>query len=331
MKLHLVIARIVPLLLLLAACSSGVGGPGGPKPPPPGSAGRLIAYGTSYIHTFDLRAGEEWTERLSYSAPWSTVTVAPATHEVLIANTSGSEPVTIEVFDSTTFGLDEAFEWPNSTSISDVYVLAATHDGRYLALVMDEIMSDPFLEILDRQTGTIVYLGASLVAGSKMAWTADDELVMAADLAYLGDPETWGALVSFPLQTFLDSTNGDISGTVLTYFTRAEWGDGVSGLALSPDASELDFQRGSDLWVMDAQPGAEPHQLTTGPSSLHNAVFSPDGQFLAVAAGGTYGLDETYIIPNHRQAPIYLEHGQGGDEYLLEPNTLVDGMLLWQP
>lgn len=80
-------------------------------------------------------------------------------------------------------------------------------------------------------------------------------------------------------------------GRILAQFTRAKWGDGVDGLALSPD-----------------------------------------GQRIALVAGSHLGLRETYVIPNHRGDPLFLDHRQGaGTEYLLEAKTMVDGILAWLP
>lgn len=290
-----------------------------------------MAAGTGYIHTFDMDNGTAWSERLSYSAPWSTVTVVDARRELLIANTSGSQPVIVEAYDLGTFGLKGAFEWPESTSMTTLHALASTRDGAYLAITM-EPLTDPFLEVIERETGAIVYTGLDIATGANFVWTPDDALIVAADLSYEEDVNRWGAIISFPLANLLASTDGSVAGTILTSFTRAEWDYGVDGLALSPDGTELVFERASDLWVMDVEPNATVHQLTTGPTSNHGAVFSPGGTHIAFASGGRYGLDETYVIPNHRQAPLFIDYGQdAGDQYLLEADTLVDYSLAWLP
>lgn len=321
--------------LLLAACSgpgNGANPPGG-GPPDGAPRGLLVAAGTGYIHTYDLDGGNAWSQRRRYSAPWSTVSVVAADNELLIASTSGAEPVAVEVFDIATFGLKETITWPNSTAISNVHSLAATRDGEYLALVMDTLGLNPFLEIIERQTGDVVYTGLQVATLEGMAWTADDRLVVPVDLSQDNNEDHWGSIVMFALADFAASTDGNVDGTIVTTFTQTEWDlYGPGGLALSPDDSELVFERVGDLWVVDLEPGATPHQLTTGPPANYGAVFSPTGSHLAFASGGSLGLDETYIIPNHREAPLFIDHGQrAGDQYLLEANTMVDFSLAWLP
>ncbi|HLU82813.1 MAG TPA: hypothetical protein VKZ43_05380 [Trueperaceae bacterium] len=322
------------LTLVLAACSTPQGDGG---PPPRGGSpagtphGLLVAAGTGYIHTFTLLTGTEWSERLSYAAPWSTVAVIDSRNELLIANTSGAEPVSVEVYDIDTFGLKGAFEWPDSTSMTTLYALAATRGGDYLAITMSAL-GPGFLEIIETATGSIVYTGLDIAAGSNFVWTPDDDLIVAVNLSYEDNPDRWGAIVSFPLANLLASTDGAVEGTLLATFTRAEWDVGVNGLALSADGSELVFERASDLWVMDLVPDAPQHQLTTGPTNNHGAVFSPSGTHIAFASGGRYGLDETYVIPNHRTAPLFIDYLQdAGNEFLLEADTLVDYSLAWLP
>ena len=166
-----------------------------------------------------------------------------------------------------------------------------------------------------------------------MAWTPDDQLVVPIALSHENDPARWGAIAAFPLANLKASTNGDVDGVLLTTFTRAQWDTfGVDGVAISPDGSEMVFERAGDLWVADVEPGAAPHQLTTGPSANRGARFSPDGTHLAFASGSSLGLDETYVIPNHRDDPLFIDHSQGaGDEFLLQADTLVDFVLSWLP
>src|SRR5699024_1258416 len=66
-------------------------------------AGLLIAAGTGYIHTYDLETDSSWQRRLSYSGPWSTVALIEDDRELLIANTSGAEPVIVTSYDVDTF------------------------------------------------------------------------------------------------------------------------------------------------------------------------------------------------------------------------------------
>lgn len=322
------------LALTLVACSTSQGD-GGPPPkggPPAGTpGGTLVAAGTGFFHTFDLNSGTEWSERMRYSAPWSTEVVHQPGHELLVATTSGANPVIVQRYDLDTFGLKGADEWPDSTGILSVYSVASTHDGAYLAIIM-EAFGEPFLEVIEAATGAIAFTGFEGMLASNIVWGADDRLYVTLDFSYENEPSKWGQIVAFPLANLVAATGGKLEGYALATFTRAEWHHGVSGLALSPDGDQLLFQRSSDLWVLDLEPDAEPHQLTTGPSSNHGGVFSPNGTHIAFASGSSIGLQETYVIPNHRQAPLFIDHGQGvGDEYLLEDNTMVDFMLAWLP
>lgn len=63
------------------------------------SSGLLVAAGTGYIHTFDLESDSTWQRRMSYSDPWSTVALIEEERELLIANTSGAEPVIVTSYD----------------------------------------------------------------------------------------------------------------------------------------------------------------------------------------------------------------------------------------
>lgn len=296
------------------------------------AGGQLVAIGAGYILTHDLGDGSSWQQRLRYSAPWSTVTVVEEERELLIAKTSGAEPVVVTTYDLETFGRGEAFEWPDSTMVSSLHSLAATTDGDVLALVM-EPLSNPYLEIVERSTGRIIYTGLEIATGATMTWTADDQLVVPIDLSYENDSERWGAIAAFPLEAFESATDADVDGHLITTFTRAEWAtSGVADLALSPDDSELVFELAGDLWVVPLEQGSAPHQLTTGPTYLSGAAFAPDGDHLAHVSGGIRGLRATYVIDNHRSTPLFLDEGQGaGAEFLLESQTLVESVVAWLP
>lgn len=328
-SLRQILLPAVLLALLSTACGGnsepppGGGGPGGP----PGTSGQIVGYGTGYIHTFDLVADASWRQRVDYSSSWSEVSVAPGSSELLIAHTSGDNPVSVRSYSLDTFALqqDRAFVWPDSEVQLNILQFAASTDGRYLAIYLEHF-GQRFLEIVDRDSGDIVYRGEPPVDG-RMAWTQDQQLIMPL---VVGLDDAHGVIVRVPLEEFENSSGGNFEGEALAIFTAAQWGPGVSGLALSHDDSQLVFNHMGDLWLLATEPGSTPHQLTVGPISVHNAAFSPDGEWLVAASGGTAGRDETYVIPVHHGEPILLEHGAAGDEYLLEENTLVKGLLLWQ-
>lgn len=324
-------AVVLVLALLMTACSTPEGG--GPPPrggPPAGTPpGMLVAGGTGYIHVYKLDTDSEWRNPISYSAPWSTVTVIPSTRELLIANTSGSQPVIVEYRDLDTLGHTTELEWPDSTQVSTLHSLAANEDGTYLALSMG-ILGNDFLEVIEVATGEIVYTGLSPAVDSNFFWTADDQLVVSLDLSYENDPARGGAIVAFPLANLEASTDGNVDGTLLQMFTRAQWGDGVDGLVLSPDGSEMLFERAGDLWLTDLVPGAERRQLTAGPRRARRAAFSPQGTHLAFVSGGPVGLDDTYVMPIPSGQPVLIDYDQGaGNEFLLERQNMVDFMLAW--
>lgn len=293
------------------------------------STGLLVAAGTGYIHTYDLETDSSWQRRLSYSEPWSTVALIEEKRELLIANTSGAEPVIVTSYDVDSFGQKSVYEWPDSTHISTLHSLAATSDGQYYALVME--FTDPYLEIVERDTGRIVYSGLEIATGAGMTWTADNTLVVPLDLSYEDDNERWGAIGMFTLEEFEASDDGNVDGELLVTFSRAEWDRiGVQDLALSVDDSELVYSLAGDVWVVDLEPGATPHQLTAGPRGQFGAAFAPGGDQLAIVTGDNLGLRDTYVISNHRGDPVLPEApGEAGFSILLETGTLVDKVLGW--
>lgn len=295
-------------------------------------SGLLIATGNGYLHTNDLAGDDGWQQRLSYSAPWSTVAFAEQDREVLIANTSGAEPVVVTSYDVDTFGQSDAFEWPDSTHITTLHAMAATTDGDRLALVM-EPLRDPYLEVVDRSTGEVVYTGLNITTGAAIDWTSDDRLVVPIDLSYEEDPDRWGAIVAFSLTDLEAAPGADVDGQLITTFTRAEWDrTGVEDLTLAPDDSELVYTLAGDLWAVDLEPGSTPHQLTTGAPSNFGPAYSPDGSHLALASASGYALRETFVIHNHRGDPVHLDAAQeAGSEFLLESGTLVEAMVAWLP
>ena len=327
-------------LLFLTSCGGGNGlvNPNHPNPPDiPGDnsspySGTLIAEGTGNIHTLDLGSAptsdDPWVERDVLSAYEAGSVVLPL-NEVYIANDSFGSALTIEVKDLDTFGLKETFEWAYNEDVGRVDALAVSQDGNYLAALLEQLGA-PYLEVLERDGTKVVYSGLNLVS-SNLVWTRDNKLVFALDISSNNDPERWGAIGAVPLARFQAATDATLTIDLYATFNRAEWQSGVGSLALAQDDSQLVYTLGRDLWVMDFAQGAAPHQLTTGPVYKGGAQFSPDNTAIAFTAGGGYGLDETYIIPNHRSEPLFITYGQSGDEYLTGEDTLVDRIMAWKP
>src|SRR5690554_5393762 len=156
---------ILPVLMLaLAACGSGgeAGQPGPGEPGPPHSpgpyrlSGRLVAEGTSHIHTLDLTAGGEWQQRLG-SSVYETVAVHLPANELMIANTSMGSALTVATYDLDNFALKRSFVWPGTDNLDYARVngLAVSRDGLHFAAVIEGIGTE-FLEVINTQTREVV-------------------------------------------------------------------------------------------------------------------------------------------------------------------------------
>jgi hypothetical protein len=332
------------LVLTLTACGgsgsdSGSDDPGSDDSDPGDGdsgehSGTLIATGTGSVHTLDLAERDPadldaWVVR-DDATVYEAASVALSANELLVATDTFGSQVVVEAIDLTTFGVKETFEWPADKSVGRVNAFAASSDGKYLAAYL-EALGPQFLEVLDRDERTVVYTGLDLVSGDSMTWTPGDELVFVLDLSHEDNPDRWGAIAAVPLDRFDDGAE-ELMIDLYVIFTRAEWEAGVGDVAISPDGSQLIYTRGGELWVADFEAGATPHQLTTGAIYDGGAQFSPDGASIAFAAGNRDFLTETYIIPNHRDDPLFIDHDQeAGDEYLTGEGTLVDQVLAWAP
>src|SRR5690554_6532502 len=174
---------ILPILMLvLAACGAngetGQPGPGEPGPPVGGGSyplsGRLVAEGTSYIHTLDLAAGEEWQQRLRSSVYEVAALHLPA-NELMIANTSMGSALTVAVHNLDNFALKRSFVWPGTDNRDSARVngLAVSHDGLHFAAVIEGLGTD-FLEVINTETREVLFSGSLGLAGTDLIWLADD-------------------------------------------------------------------------------------------------------------------------------------------------------------
>jgi WD40-like Beta Propeller Repeat len=282
------------LVLTLTACGGSDSDSGSDDDGDPGGdgdtgeySGTLIASGTGAVHTLDLGSRDPgdldaWVARDDESV-YEAASVVLAENELLVAGDSFGSPLVVEAIDLTTFGVKETFEWRPDDDVGRVNALAASSDGRYLAAYL-EALGPQFLEVFDRDEGAIVYTGLDLVWGERLTWTPGDELVFMLNLSHEDNPDRWGAIAAIPLDR-LDDVTDELMIDLHVIFTRAEWEAGVSDVAISPDGSQVVYTRGGELWVADFEPGATPHQLTTGPIYDGGAQFSPDGAAIAFAAG----------------------------------------------
>jgi hypothetical protein len=337
-KCDMKLFKIIVLGLLLTACATSGSqnnptNPGGNDSGP--YTGTVIAEGTGNAHTLDLNnfdpaKSDQWVSRDTISV-YEAAAVVLSTNEIMIAEDSFGSFMTVQVKDLDTFGLKESFEWSDDETVGRVNSLGASRDGKYLAALV-EGLGRPYLEVLEREGRRVVYSGLDIVANDTLTWTPGNELVLALNLSSEGNPERWGAIGVIPLERFLNATSANIQIDLYAIFTRAEWELGVYSPALSPDGSQLVYTYGTDLWVTDFEVGATAHQLTTGPIPKGGAQFSPDSASIVFVAGNRDFQTETYIIPNHRNEPLFIDVGQGaGNEYLIGQGTLVDTILAWRP
>lgn len=338
MNTHLSRLVLPVLMLILAACGSGGGagqpGPGEPGPPPGDNpnrlSGRLVAEGTSQVHTLDLTAGAEWQQRLG-SSVYEAVAVHLPANELMIANTSMGSPLTVATYDLDNFALKRSFVWPGTgdRDYARVNGLAVSRDGLHFAVVIEGIGTE-FLEVINTQTREVLFSGSLGLAGTDLIWLADNLLAFSA---HLNHPEWAGGIVAVTLDEL--ANGGDtVSLGVIMPFDSDEWTfDQPFDFAFSPDMEQLAYAYNSDIWVKDLTDStAAPRQLTTGPTGLAGPTFSPDGRYLALVERQSYSLQDTFVIPLDLPAPVFIDGANSGtDVLLLEADTLVDVMLVWQP
>ncbi len=317
----------------------GCGASGGESSGPPGGGGggghnnpftgRIIAEGTSYIHDMNLTANGSWTSRLTAGTAWESIALHLPANELQVIGTSYGSPVTVEAYDLDTFGTKSTFLWTDSEALAygGVEGLAVSPDGEHLAAIFSG--QDPFLEIINRNTHEVVYQGNPGIEGSDMIWVTDNQLVFAAEF---DDPN-----VSFAggiVAVSLDELAGDspvINMGVIVGFEPNEWAVAQPfDFAFSHDGSQLVYSWNGDLWVNELV-GEPSHQLTTGPSSLVGPAFSPDGKHIAFVEHKSFSLRDTFVIPNHREEPYFVDGTNLPDTqaFLLQESTLVDTMLVW--
>lgn len=88
--------------------------------------------------------------------------------------------------------------------------------------------------------------------------------------------------------------------------------DGKRIVFASNRTAEPDKNENTDIYIMDAKPGAAMQQLTTWPGTDHAPIFSPDGTTIAYLQGTSseafnmYGLDMVATVPVAGGTPLLL-------------------------
>lgn len=323
---------LVVVVLLLVACGAGAGsGAGRPDEGMPNPfAGRLVAEGSSKILTVELSSNSRWTERLD-SSVYEVSTVNQHSNKLLAASVSYGSPLIIRSYDLSNFALVGTFVWPGTDErdVGRIHGLAVSPDGTHLAAVLSGI-GDAFLEIVERDTREVKFRGHLDMAGNDLQWLNDDLLAVSA---HVNDPSgrVAGGIVVASLSE-LSSGSDTVNLGLLVGFSADEWaGSKPFDFAFSNDFTQLVYAYNSDIWVKDLTDDSAPQQLTTGPTGLVGPVFSPDGSHIALVEYQRYTLRHTFVIPNHRTDPLFIDGLSAQTEaFLLQSATLVDTMLLWE-
>lgn len=321
---------LVGALTFLFGCSQP-GGADGVRPPEGTPAGLLVAAGTNHVHTYDLRAGGPWQKRFEYDAASAAVAVDEPRRELIQASTTGSEFVTVTVYDVDTFAVKRTFEIRTGDHAPSVRAVAVSRDGRYMALNLPEF-SQPQVVLWDLEANAEVYRGLRNVQRSGFVFTPNGELVVPLQ-ALGGNPP---AIVLFRIADLVASADGNVSGATVVTFTAEERGSGTLKPAISSDGSALVYESQGSVWLTELAyeagtlVGASvPRRLTTGPEPSHGAALSPTGSHMAFTVGGAH-LASTYVAATPPVEPILIHrNGEAGAEYLLQPRTLIDYVLAW--
>lgn len=327
------VAAVVAASFMLVSCGGAAGnggddGGGGGGGGGTGLTGTLIGNGNSSIFTFDLQNSNEWLRRLRNTV-YDRVALNLPSNELYVASLNMQDPMKVEVYNLDTFGLTAEWLWPDTVDLDRVHGLAVTPDARHAAALISG-MGDTFLEVINIQTGDIVMTEFYEVASTDMRWISNTELMFAMNLQ--DTPiDAYGGIVTMDLAQPMSGSGTDMQISMLVGFNEAQWGS-VSDYSLSGDGQQLLFSRSSELWIKDLASDAPPHQLTTGPAILTGAAFSPDDSMIMFVEWHRYGSEKTFVIPNHRAAPILIDSSvPQGREYMIDDSNLVEDILVWLP
>lgn len=353
---------VVSLLFVLAACDSGDPDPPGgvdceenPTHPdcddgdPDGLTGTLYGrtnaglHGWGTLRSLDLNApSSDWEELPATSnSAFDIDTVVPAENVLINAYDFQGDPAEIEVRELDTGDVIETFEWPQE-GYEEIRFLEASEDGNLIAGVStSQDGSIQWVDVMRRSDQTHIGNGLYNFDGviTGLAWTPDGDLVVSLDFSSAENPEEWGGIGVIPADSVDSGTDweeDDPYWEALLGYVAFSQDEGVPHyLAASSDGSEAAFSLAGDVWVMDLEPGATPHQITTNPDEEHPHVgpqFSPDGTLIAFVeiAPTVSGFDEQYVVPNHRSDPILIGDGEGS-QFLLREETRIGRLEAWAP
>ncbi len=172
-------------------------------------------------------------------------------------------------------------------------------DGR-IAFFSDRDSELLELYVLDPVDGAVQRLTENAFYDSGAAWTPDGSSILFT--RYFPDTDDidgpgHGEVIQLDLSTGEERRLTDLGGY-------------NGGVSYSPDGALVTFHRtaegGSELWVMNAD-GSDPHALTDTPIDEYSPRWSPDGRWIAFAAGtgndgmGTFDLWIMRPDGGHRQ------------------------------
>src|SRR5690606_15428709 len=116
---------------------------------------------------------------------------------------------------------------------------------------MDGPFYDPFLEVLDAETGQILLSVPDFWVETNMLWTSDMHLVLSVESPDSLPEGVHGAIIAIPLTEFTEPDDV-LGGEVLLGFTQAQWQSwGPSFVALNADETQMAYVLNGDIWVKD--------------------------------------------------------------------------------
>jgi Tol biopolymer transport system component len=202
--------------------------------------------------------------------------------------TSGNDTpgtATVNVVDWILYQNGGAVMVMNSDGSNQVSLLPKTAGCGYPTWSYDHLKFVCESNLSSMPTGFMVYSTDGTASGTIEANTLNLNTIGGldtADFPHFSPDEKTIVFTGFK-QTTVGSTNEDVEGvwtigsdgTGLIERAVEPYGDGIliENPRFSPDGTEILYQKGENVWVMNAD-GSNPHQLVNALSSM--AIFSPD-------------------------------------------------------